>query len=280
MDTTRKVNDDLPVLGGLTLAYVLSLVVAGLMVVVSVAGILYPTVLYPTAELLEGFVPNDVVNLLIGVPILLGSMWLARRGKLVGVLFWPGALFYGFYAYLVYVLSMPLSVVFLGHLTLVMLSGYTMIGVVAQIDRDVVHQRLAGVVPEKASGGVLAGLGFLFLVMTTSAMVGAIINQTPIGVVDLALHIVDFLLTPTWIIGGVLLWRRKAFGYVTGLGLLFQASMLFIGLIGILIIQPFITAGPFALIDVIMVAVMGLTCFIPLALFIRGATLKRASTPP
>jgi len=50
----------------------------------------------------------------------------------------------------------------------------------------------------------------------------------PIAETELALHISDFLITPAWIIGGVLLWRRKEFGYVIGLGLLFQASMLFI----------------------------------------------------
>ncbi|MFW9967007.1 MAG: hypothetical protein ACFFEA_07620 [Candidatus Thorarchaeota archaeon] len=280
MDSTYKANDDLPVLGGLAFVYLLSLLIAGLIVVLSVAGILYPTAIYPTTELLEGFLPNDVVNLLIGVPILLGSMWLTNRRNLVGVLFWPGALFYEFYTYLVYVLGMQLNFAFLGYLTVVMLSGYTLIGLVAQIDQEAVHQRLSGRVPEKASGGVLAGLGLLFLVLTTSAMIGAIINQTPVGDVDLALRITDFLLTPTWIIGGALLWRRRAFGYITALGLLFQASMLFIGLIAILIIQPLIAAVPFALLDVLVVAVMGLICFIPLTLFIRGASLNRTSTSP
>jgi hypothetical protein len=58
---------------------------------------------------------------------------------------------------------------------------------------------------------------------------------------------------------------------VTGLGLLFQASMLFIGLIVVLILQPFMTAAQFVLIDVLVVFVMGLVCFVPLALFVRGA---------
>jgi hypothetical protein len=202
-------------------------------------------------------------------------MWLVRRGKLIGLLFWPGALFYVFYTYLVYVFSMPLNVAFLLHLTLVTLSAYTMIGLVASIDGKAVQHKLTCAVPERAGGSVLAGLGILFFVRVTSVMINALISQTPVTAVELALHVSDFMITPAWVIGGVLLWRREAIGYVTGLGLLFQASMLFIGLIFILILQPFITAAQFVLSDVLVIFVMSMVCFIPFALFVRGAASKR-----
>jgi hypothetical protein len=76
----------------------------------------------------------------------------------------------------------------------------------------------------------------------------------------------------------VLLWRRKALGYVSGLGLLFQGSMLFIGLIFIMILQPFLTEAQFSLFDVLVITVMGLVCFIPFALYVRGAALQRNPT--
>ena len=275
MNTNQKDTASLPIRCNLTLAYAISLVIAALMAIASVAGLLYQTIIYPTDELLQSFVPNDVVNLFIGLPILLGSMWLARRGKLVGLLFWPGALFYVFYTYIVYVFSMPLNVAFLLHLTLVTLSAYTMIGLVASIDGKAVQHRLTGAVPERAGGSVLAGLGILFFVRVTGVMVNALISQTPVAAAELALHVSDFMITPAWVIGGVLLWRREALGYVTGLGLLFQASMLFIGLIFVLILRPFITAAQFVLSDVLVIFVMGMVCFIPFALFVRGAASKR-----
>lgn len=73
----------------------------------------------------------------------------------------------------------------------------------------------------------------------------------------------------------MLLWRREPFGYVTGLGLLFQASMLFVGLIIILILRPVTIGAQFVLSDVLVVLVMGLVCFVPFALFVRGAASKR-----
>jgi len=106
----------------------------------------------------------------------------------------------------------------------------------------------------------------------------ALTSQTPIAETELALHVSDFLITPAWVIGGVLLWRRKEFGYVTGLGLLFQASMLFIGLIIFLLLQPFLTAAPFVLADVVVIFILGLICFIPFALFVRGVVSGRRSS--
>jgi len=263
-------ENNLPIKRNLKLVYILSFIIASLMAVASIAGILFRSMIYPTDELLGTFISNDVVNLLIGLPITLGSIFLAMRGKLIGLLFWPGALFFVLYNYLIYVLAMPFNLAFLLHLTLVTLSVYTIIILVASIDGKKIQQRLAGVVHERIAGGILVGMGFLFLLQVVGVMVNSLANQTPITETELATHVSDFLISPALVIGGMLLWRRKEFGYVSGLGLLFQASMLFIGLIVFLIIQPFLTSTPFLLVDVLVVFIMGLICFIPLTLFVRG----------
>ena len=116
MSTTQ-----LPITKNLTLAYKLSLAVAILMVMASLAGLLFSQALYQSEDLHHAFVPNDVINLLIGLPILLGSMALARRGSLMGLLFWPGALLYTLYNYIAYAVAMPLTVQFVLYLALVIL---------------------------------------------------------------------------------------------------------------------------------------------------------------
>jgi hypothetical protein len=274
MNANRKRDISLPIKCNFALIYVLSSLITILIVVVSVIGLLYRDAIYPTKDLLQSFVPNDVVNLFIGVPILLGSMWLARRGKLIGLLCWPGALLFVLYNYIAYVFAMPLNVVFLLHLSLVTLSVYTVIGLVTSIDGAAVQQQLADSVPKRVAGGILTGLGILFFLRVIGVTVNAFVNQAPITETELAVQIADFLITPTWIIGGILLWRRKELGYVTGLGLLFQASMLFIGLIVFLLLQPFLTAAPFILTDVIVIFIMGLVCFIPFVLFVHGVSVK------
>jgi len=279
MNIDQARNASMPIKHNLTLIYVLSFIIAILMAVASISGLLYQTIVYPTEELLQSFLTNDVANLLIGLPMLLASMWLTRRGKLIGLLFWPGALFFVLYNYIVYVFAMPLNLAFLAHLALVMLSVYSLIGLLTNIDGKVVQQQLTGAVPERLARGVLAGLGLLLFLLVIGAIVNALISQIPIAETELALHVADFLITPSWVICGVLLWQRKAFGYVAGLGLLFQASMLFIGLILVLLLQPFLTTAVFSLVDVVVVFAMGLICFIPFALFIRGVVSSTNPSP-
>ena len=264
----------LPIKRSLKLIYILSFIVAALMAVSSLVGILYQSEIYPSEELLSTFMSNDMVNLLIGLPIILGSMFLTIRKKLSGLLLWPGALFFVLYNYLIYVLAMPFNLAFLLDLVLVTLSLYTIIALVASFDGESIRKKLSGKVHERISGAILAGMGVLFLFQVVGVMIVALANQTPISGTELATHVSDFLLSPALVIGGILLWRRKDFGYVSGLGLLFQLCMLFIGLIMFLIIQAVLMITPFALVDVVVIAIMGLIGFIPFALFVRGVLRK------
>ena len=275
MNRAQERSNNLPIKGNLSRTYVVSLVIALLMTAASVAGCLYPTVIYPTDELLQSLMPNDAVNLLIGVPILLGSMWLARRGQLIGLLFWPGALLYVLYNYLAYVFAMPVGVPFMVSLTLATLSAYAIIGLVSSIDATAVKRRLVGAVPERVAGAALAGLGTLFFVRVLAVIVGARANHTPVGTTELAVLVADAVTSPVSIIGGLLLWQRKPLGYVAGMGLLFQSSMLFIGLIMFMLLQPLLTTAPFNPVDVVVVFIMGLVSFIPFLFFARGALSSR-----
>ena len=278
MDTGQAHDTDLPVRRSLTLLYAPSVIIALLMAAALVAGLLARDTVYPTDELVQAFVPNDVVTLLVGLPILLGSMWLARRGRLIGLLLWPGSLFYVLYNYLVYVLAMPFGAAFLLHVVLLLLSAYTLISLLASIDGEAVRQRLAGSVPERIAGAVLAGLGLLFALWAAAVMIGALASQAAMAETEVALNVTDMTIGPALVIGGVSLWRRREFGYVTGLGLLFQTSMLFIGLIIVLLVQPFLTGAPFALVDVIVVLIMGLISFVPFILFARGVVSGHGSS--
>ncbi|MGD2146792.1 MAG: hypothetical protein PVH41_08875 [Anaerolineae bacterium] len=264
----------LPVNRSLTLACTLSLGVALLMAAASVLGLLYPAQLYPTDALRQSSVPNDVVSLAIGLPILLGSMWLARRGRLLGLLFWPGALLYVVFNAVVYTVGLPPNLGFLLALGQLSLSVYAMILLVAAVDGKAVEQRLVGAVPERLAGGVLAGLGSIYLIRVLVMAVGGIVNQTGITELERALHVADAVTAPAWILGGVLLWRREPLGYVAGTGLLFQASMSFIGLIAVLLLQPLLTGAPFQPVDTVVVTAMGLICFVPFGLFLRGVARR------
>ena len=248
-----------------------SLLIALLAAALALAGLLAGDAVYQSRELHESFVTNDLVNLVIGVPILLIALWLARRGKLAGLLFWPGALFFLLYnAAIVYVYALPLGWAWLLYLILLALVVYTLIGLMASIDGGAVQSRLQGKAPERLAGGVMVGLGVIFLLIVGGEIAGAVASQTPVARAQLAVYVADFTTIPAWIIGGALLWRRQALGYVSGAGLLFGASMLFVGLLVYFLVQPALTGAPFATSDFVAILAFSLICFVPFGMFLRG----------
>jgi len=74
MDTSS-----LPLTRNISTTYTLSLITAFMMTVVSVAGLIYPSSMYPIKELRYSSVATDVVNVFIVLPVLLWSMLMARR---------------------------------------------------------------------------------------------------------------------------------------------------------------------------------------------------------
>jgi hypothetical protein len=253
----------------------MSLIAAILMGVMSLAGLIAPDWIYPFEELKQTFIPNDVVNLVIGLPILLGSMWLVRRGKLIGLLLWPGALLYIVYNYTAYFLGSPFDWKSFGYLTLVLLSARGIVDLIQKIDKEPIKDELAGAVPTKIGGWVLTGFGILFLFRAIGLFVDAALSQTALPVSDIGVLSADLVLSLIWIAGGTALLRELPIGYVSGLGLLFVGSMLFVGLILFFLLQPFLTTTPFDLVSVIVIFVMGLICFIPFGLFLRGVRSRK-----
>lgn len=257
----------LPLRRDLAPGYFMSLLAAAGMAAVSLAGLIFPAALYPTPELRRSFLSNDVVNLLIGAPCLLGAMALARRGRLPGLLFWPGALFYTTYTYIAYAVAIPQMGQRLTYAGLAILSAASIAWLLASMDGPALRQRLAGKTPERFTGWVLLGLGLLFFLRSAwQAASGWETLARP----DQGVLVADLASTPFWMAGGILLLRKQPLGTGAAAGLLFQASMLFVGLLAFFILQPFLAGEPFAAVDFLVVLAMGLVCFIPLGLFIRG----------
>jgi hypothetical protein len=268
--TTLKPSNRLPLRRNLATATILTIVVVVVTAVASLAGLIFQTTIYPTAEIRQSFVANDILNLIIGLPILLGSVWLARRGQLIGLLFWPGALLYGLYNYIANIVGVPIGLMTIAYLIIVLLSGYITFDLFKNIDRKSVQAQLAGAVPVKTAGWTLIVFGILFIFRALGVMIDAGMNQTSLPMTELGVLMADIVLSLLCIAGGGLLLRRMPLGYVSGLGLLFATSMLFVGLILLLFLQPVLSDAPFVLMDVIVVAGMGLIFFIPFGLFLRG----------
>lgn len=249
----------------LAAVFTLSTFVAALLAALSLAGLLFPALLYPTADLRNSSIPTDVVNLVIGLPSLLGAMALARRGRLPGLLFWPGMLLFVTYHSIAFAAGVLFTGQFYLYALLVLLSVYTLMRKLNSLDASSIRQRLQGQVHERMSGGALIGMGLLFAGLVVQIMTNP--TSTPS---EMATGVADLTIIPLLLVGGVLLWRRQAWGYVLGAGLLFLMSMLFVGLLVFFILQPSLAGIPFPLDDFVAIAGMSLFSFVPFGLFVRG----------
>jgi len=262
----------------LSLAYLASTVVAVLMTVASAVGLISGSSIYagPDAKLLPLFVGQDALNILVGLPGLLGSMWLARRGSLIGLLLWPGALFYVLYDYGYYALGAPFNWLFVPYLVLVAVSAYAMIAVVVSIDGGAVRDRLAGTVRARSIGGFLGAVALLFMALWTAMSVSALAGGTSLDPVARTVTIMDLTVQlPALLLGGVLLWRRDSFGYVVAPGLLLQAAAYLLGLSTLTVLQELLIAAPIDPVAVapgLVIGAVGLMC---IATFVRGAAVAR-----
>jgi hypothetical protein len=232
---------------------------------------LYGTFYYAAEELLLIKLPTDLFTLAVVLPLLVGSMWLARRGKLLGLLCWPGLLLYLLYIYLAYAIGVPLSVLFILYILIVVLSAYTLIGLVASIDASLLQRRLGSAVPVRAAGTILFVLAVLFSIRNLSDIIAALASPSPEHDLVLQVWIADsVVVAPAWLVGGLLMWQRKPLGYVAGAGLLVVGCLLFAGAVVALAFPSLYTASPVDVHGIAFILVVGLRCFVPWVLFARG----------
>ncbi len=215
MADRSSARDGLPSTRALRLVSGALLVVAALVVLASAAGLTWGTGdLYAGSSSVLVSRGADIANLLL-VPLLLGTMWAASRGSLLGLLLQPGVLFYTLYAYLPYAISAPVTWLLFVDVALVTVSVFALIGLLAAIDGSAVRARLARA-PARPLGGALAAIGLL-------AYVGLAANAVPTlaGAGGRGHWVSDWVVgTPVLVLGGVLLWRRAPLGYVSAAGLL------------------------------------------------------------
>jgi hypothetical protein len=172
---------------------------------------------------------NDLVTLFIAVPLLLGAMRFASGGSTRARLVWLGVLGYAVYNYTYYVLGAALNVFFAIYVLTFVVSAASLIIGLTGTDAVAVGGSFSAKTPVRVIGGyyvfVATGLSAVWL-GTWAAYVFA---GRPTPVQTQAFHLVAALdmtlMVPALVTGGVLLWRRRPWGYVVAAVAGIQASL-------------------------------------------------------
>jgi len=256
-----------------------SLVLIILTAGVSGAGVVFTHSIYPDPETSMAFLPTDMVNLVLGIPMISVSLYLTRKHKLIGLLFFPGALLYITYIYITYLFGLQINILFVPYLILVILSLFTLTLVFMYMNGPQVRDKLKGQVPLRGSGYLLFAIGCIIVIFQAVSILRSVYNQVHPDRIMVAQWITDLVVgSPALLITGLLMIRRKMFGYMAGTGVLLLMTVLFVGLIPVMIIEAALSGTAVKIPDLLIIAVSSLICVIPLSLFIKGI-LKVTSEP-
>jgi hypothetical protein len=198
--------------------YNLSAVLAVLMVLQSTLGRVCPGQYRAAQWIRLTWFGNDWLTLAVVVPLLAASLLLSRRGSVRGLLLWLGTLGYGAYNYAYYMLGAALNAFFPLYVAALLVSVATLILALSQIEVAQVAERFRPKTPVRLVGGYLvfvaSGLSLIWLA-TWAAYVFAG-RPTPVEpeAFKLVAALDTAIMVPALALGGILLWRRNAWGYV------------------------------------------------------------------
>ena len=161
---------------------------------------------------------NDWVTLVVAVPLLSFGLTRAGHGSVRGALIWFGVTGYAIYNYAVYLFGAALNAFFPLYVLACVLSSITLILVLSRADVEDVAAGFDPQTPVRLVGGYLvfvgAGLSCVWLTMWAAYVFAG--RATPVEPEAFKLvAALDLSMMVTALVGGgVLLWRRQAWGYV------------------------------------------------------------------
>jgi hypothetical protein len=197
---------------------VCSAAVVALMVIDSVVGLFVHGVYHEARWAIAALRGNDLVTLVLVVPVLALAVARADRSPRWQLL-WFGGLLYGVYNFAYYAFGTTFNDVFLLHVATLNLSIVALIALAMRID---VGQLPVGQRHDRVIAGYMIVVGAaLLLAWGGLSLRFAVTGELPHDVMPpSAVHLVYALdmslLAPAFLAGGILLWRRQPWGTALG----------------------------------------------------------------
>ena len=223
----------------------LSVPIAALAIVGSVVGIVFDHTIYSkaTANWAAQSVGQDIANL-VAFPTLLVLAFSAARGSLRAYLGWIGILVYSVYTYAIYTFDAHLGPLFLVWVGVFGLSIYALIGGLAALDPVRIKSRFTGLAPIRFTSLLLVGTGSVFYLLWLSEIVPAMVSGTTpealqeVGLPTNPVHVLDLgVFLPAVLAAGVLIAKRRAWGYVLTPVVLVAMVFLGLGIVSLMIVM-------------------------------------------
>ena len=265
-------------------ANVLSVVVAVLAAAVSVVGLRFPG-LYPHDWGNGTSLGNDMVTLVVAVPVLALAIIYSARGSVRARLLWLGALGYMLYNYAFYVFGIPVTKLYVPWVAVFVFSGLAFVLGMSNLDVEPIAGGFSSRTPARWIAGYLIFAATMICNLWISQWVkflstgrvpevnGSQEAYKVIASIDLSFAV------PLLIAAALGLWRRRPWGYVLGVVALVQFAMYFAVMGTVCVIGWKLTPGSQLFsgwfINCIVTLPLLLLCLAGLLLNLKGYTFPR-----
>lgn len=201
--------------------YVLSVIIAILATAASAGGLCLDGLYQDNTFVTTLWGGNDLITLVVAVPMLAISLFFSLRGSQRAQLIWLAMLNYMLYNFAFYLFAAAFNQFFLIYVALFTLSIFALIFGLVNIDANLIAQRFQTRTPVKWISCYLLLVAFgLSTIYIIQSLIFVFTGQLPEIVVKSGhptsvIFAVDLsLLVPVFVIGAIWLWRRKPWGYV------------------------------------------------------------------
>jgi hypothetical protein len=188
------------------------------MVAQSVLGLTFPNQYRDVEWIRATWWGNDWVTLCIALPFLIGHIVRSDRRSVQALLLWVGVLGYATYNYAYYLFGARLNAFFPLYIVLLVLSVVALILALSLVDAGEVAASFQSATLVRAIGGYYTIIGIGLACVWLGMWAAYIVAGRPTPVEPEAFKLVAALdlsvMVPALVVGGLLLWRRKAWGYV------------------------------------------------------------------
>jgi hypothetical protein len=174
---------------------------------------------HESAQMASQAIAQDVVTLFLGIPLLLFSLYLARKGLLKGRLLLTGTLGYFLYTYVSYSFLSMYNSFFLLYVFLMSASFFAFILAMMSFDIQTLPKYFNEKLPVTFIGSFLLVVSFVFAFMWLGKIVPSLMKDTPpVGLehyTTLVIQAMDLgFVIPASILAGIWLMKRKPFGFL------------------------------------------------------------------
>lgn len=202
-------------------AYVLSAIIAILAIVASAGGLFIADLYQDNTFIASAWKGNDLVILVVAVPMLVAALILSMRGSQRAHLVWLGMLDYTLYNYAYYLFGAAFNQFFLMYVALFTLSIFALIFGVSNVDVNGISQKFRARTPIRWISGFMLFVAIGLTVVYVSQSLGFAANgQLPEIVVKSGhptsvVFALDLsLVVPIFVLGAIWLWKGRPWGYV------------------------------------------------------------------